>query len=179
MEQSTPTSDPTRSVRQKDDEREMTQTEIRKAKPVTSDDEFSKFTWLYPTISTEAAEATNRTKMKSCQNIEIVQLFNDEITAQSQQQRDAFRQDAKKQMYKVQEENRRTYNLRRGRAHNYQFHDLVAIKRTLFGPGMKRKQKYFGPNKVTKVKHNDTYNIEKCDFVDGPSKMSTCEFMKL
>ncbi|GFV72389.1 hypothetical protein TNCV_638511 [Trichonephila clavipes] len=53
------------------------------------------------------------TKMKSCQDIEIVELLNDEITDQFQQQRDALRQDAKKQIYKVQDENRRTYNLRR------------------------------------------------------------------
>ncbi|GFV97998.1 transposon Ty3-I Gag-Pol polyprotein [Trichonephila clavipes] len=48
------------------------------------------------------------TKMKSCQNIEILELLIDEITAQFQEQRDALRQDAKKQIYKVQEENRRT-----------------------------------------------------------------------
>ncbi|GFW97335.1 transposon Ty3-I Gag-Pol polyprotein [Trichonephila clavipes] len=53
------------------------------------------------------------TKMKSCQDIEIVELLNDEITAQFQDQRDALRQDAKKQIYEVQDENRRTYNLRR------------------------------------------------------------------
>ncbi|GFU23856.1 transposon Ty3-I Gag-Pol polyprotein [Trichonephila clavipes] len=105
------------------------------------------------------------TKMKSCQAIKVVQLLNDEITAQFQEQRDALRQDAKKQIYKVQEENRRTYNLRRIQAHKYQLHDLVAIKRTQFGPGLKLKQKYLGPYKVTKVKHNDTYDVEKCDFV--------------
>ncbi|GFS99478.1 hypothetical protein TNCV_4534471 [Trichonephila clavipes] len=38
-------------------------------------------------------------KMKSCQDIEIVELLNDEITAQFQEQRDALRQDAKKQKY--------------------------------------------------------------------------------
>ncbi|GFY10619.1 transposon Ty3-I Gag-Pol polyprotein [Trichonephila clavipes] len=80
------------------------------------------------------------TKMKSCQDIEIVELLNDEIIAQFQEQRDALRQDAKKQIYKVQDENRRTYNLRRRQAHKYQLHDLVAIKRTQFGPGLKLKR---------------------------------------
>ncbi|GFX02085.1 hypothetical protein TNCV_1749701 [Trichonephila clavipes] len=116
------------------------------------------------------------TKMKSCQNIEIV-LLNNENTAQFQEQSDTLRQVAKKQIYKVRDENRRTYNLWRRQAHKYQLHDLVAIKRTQFGPCLKLKQKYLGPYKVTKVKHNDTL---KCDFVDGPSKTSTCaEFMKL
>ncbi|GFV81047.1 hypothetical protein TNCV_2270311 [Trichonephila clavipes] len=52
------------------------------------------------------------TKMKSYQDIEIVELLNDEITAQFQEQRDALRQNAKKQLYKVQDENRRTYTPR-------------------------------------------------------------------
>ncbi|GFW76208.1 transposon Ty3-I Gag-Pol polyprotein [Trichonephila clavipes] len=120
------------------------------------------------------------TKMKSYQDIEIFQLLNDENTAQFREQRDALRQDAKKQIYKVQEANRHTYNLWRRQAHKYQLHDLVAIKRTQFSSGLKLKQKYLGPYRVTKVKHNDTYDIEKCDFVDGPTKLSTCaEFMKL
>ncbi|GFU85576.1 transposon Ty3-I Gag-Pol polyprotein [Trichonephila clavipes] len=72
-------------------------------------------------------------KMKSCQGIEIVELLNDEITAQFQEQRDALRQDAKKQIHKVQDENRHTYNLRRRQVHKYQLQDLVAIKRTQLG----------------------------------------------
>ncbi|GFV33773.1 transposon Ty3-I Gag-Pol polyprotein [Trichonephila clavipes] len=69
-------------------------------------------------------------KRKTCQGIEIVQVLNDEITAHFQQQHDAPRQDAQKQIYQVQDENHRTYNLRRIQAHKYQLHDLVAIKRT-------------------------------------------------
>ncbi|GFY49088.1 transposon Ty3-I Gag-Pol polyprotein [Trichonephila inaurata madagascariensis] len=57
------------------------------------------------------------TKVKFCQDIEIVQLLNDEITAQFQQQCDALGKDAKKQIYKVQDENDRTYNLRRRQTH--------------------------------------------------------------
>ncbi|GFU75006.1 hypothetical protein TNCV_3752571 [Trichonephila clavipes] len=57
-----------------------------------------------------------------------------------QEQRDALRQDAKKQIYKVQDENHRTNSLQRRQAHKYQLPDLVAIKRTQFGPGLKLKQ---------------------------------------
>ncbi|GFY54368.1 transposon Ty3-I Gag-Pol polyprotein [Trichonephila inaurata madagascariensis] len=39
------------------------------------------------------------TKMKSCQDIKITQLLNNEFTVQFQQQRDALHQDAKKQIY--------------------------------------------------------------------------------
>ncbi|GFV03908.1 transposon Ty3-I Gag-Pol polyprotein [Trichonephila clavipes] len=120
------------------------------------------------------------TKMNSCQNIEIVQLLNYEITAQLQQQCDALRQDAKKQIYKFQDENHHTYNLRFKQAHKYLLHDQVAIERTQFRSGLKRKRKYFEPYKATKFKHNDIYDVEKCDFVDGTSKTSTCAvFMKL
>ncbi|GFT71625.1 transposon Ty3-I Gag-Pol polyprotein [Trichonephila clavipes] len=197
-------------------------------------DAFSKFTWLYPTRSTDAAEVINRLENQRhvfgnptriitdkgsaftssafedyCKKQNILHISittglprsNGQIEKQNstiiavlsklsvddpekclipREQRDALRQDAKKQIYKVQDENRRTYNLRRRQAHKYKLHDLVAIKRTQFGPGLKLKQKYLGPYKVTKVKHNDTYDVEKCDFVDGPSKTSTgAEFMKL
>ncbi|GFU92065.1 transposon Tf2-6 polyprotein [Trichonephila clavipes] len=90
------------------------------------------------------------TKMKSCQDIEIVELHNDEITAQFQEQRDALRQDVKSKSTKVQDENRRTYNLRRRQAHKYQLHDPVAIKRTQFGPGLKLKQNTSDHTKLQK-----------------------------
>ncbi|GFV06553.1 transposon Ty3-I Gag-Pol polyprotein [Trichonephila clavipes] len=101
-------------------------------------------------IKTTPFELLFGTKRKSCQDIEIVELLNDEITAQVHEQRDVLRQDAKKQIYRVQDENHRTYNLWRKQAHKYQLHDLVAIKRIQFGPGLKLKQKYLGPYKVKK-----------------------------
>ncbi|GFU35396.1 uncharacterized protein TNCV_4505651 [Trichonephila clavipes] len=70
-------------------------------------------------------------------------------------------QDAKKQIYKVQDENRRTYNLRCRQAHKYQLHDLVAIKRTQFGPGLKLKQKYLDHTKLQKSSTMTTYDVEK------------------
>ncbi|GFV17945.1 transposon Tf2-6 polyprotein [Trichonephila clavipes] len=140
-------------------------------------DAFIKFTWLYPTRSTDAAEVINRLENQRHVFGNPARIITDKGSAFTSS---AFEDYCKKQIYKVQDENRRTYNLRRRQAHKYQLHDLVAIKRTQFGPGLKLKQKYLGPYKVTKVKHNDTYDVEKCDFVDGPSKTSTCaEFMKL
>ena len=55
----------------------------------------------------------------------------------------------------------------------------MAIKRTQFGLDLKVKQKFLGPYKETKIKQNDTYNVEKREFFDGPSDTSTCaEFLK-
>ncbi|GFX80008.1 transposon Ty3-G Gag-Pol polyprotein [Trichonephila clavipes] len=139
--------------------------------------ETCKFTWLYPTRSTDAAEVIHRLENQRHVFGNPARTITDKGSAFTSS---TFEDYCKKQIYKVQDENRRTYNLRRRQAHKYQPHDLVAIKRTQFGPGLKLKQKYHGPYKVTKVKHNDTYDVEKCDFVDGPSKTSTCaEFMKL
>ncbi|KFM67286.1 hypothetical protein X975_19101, partial [Stegodyphus mimosarum] len=117
--------------------------------------------------------------MKSQNDINIAALIDEEIKSAFIQQRDDLRKDAKQQISKVQDDNRRTYNLRRKQAQKFQLHDLVAIKRTQFGPGLKLKQKFLGPYKVTKLKQNDTYDVEKCAFFDGPSKTSTCaEYMK-
>ncbi|GFX30944.1 hypothetical protein TNCV_4146521 [Trichonephila clavipes] len=75
--------------------------------------------------------------MKSCQDMRLSNFLTMRLQLSCQQQRDAIHQDAKKQIYEVQNENRRTYNLRRRQAHKYQSYDLVAIKRTQFGPGLK------------------------------------------
>lgn len=57
----------------------------------------------------------------------------------------------------------------------------MAIKRTQFGPGLKLKPKYLGPYRVTKLKRNDRYDVEKTDSsAEGPICTSTCaEYMKM
>ncbi|GFS30560.1 transposon Ty3-I Gag-Pol polyprotein [Trichonephila inaurata madagascariensis] len=193
-------------------------------------DAFSKFTWLYPTKSTDSSEAINQLEnqrhvfrnpariitdkgsaftssafedycnkhktyfisplqlvfqdlmaklentislsLLCCQNFLWIILRN----AQFQQQHDAPRQDGKKQIYQVQDENPRTSPAQA--SSQVSTTRPSSNKRTQFGPGLKLKQKYLGSYEVTKVKHNDTDDVEKCDFVDGPYKTSTCaEFM--
>ena len=51
---------------------------------------------------------------------------------------------------KVQQENRRNYNKNRKEAPYYREGDLVAIKRTQVGPGLKLAPKYLGPYQVTR-----------------------------
>ena len=43
----------------------------------------------------------------------------------------------------------------------YKVSDLVAIKRTQFGGGMKLTAKYLASYKVVKMKPNDTYDVLK------------------
>ena len=61
-------------------------------------------------------------------------------------------EDAKRNILKIQEENRKNYNRKRKQTHVYKKCDLVAIQRTQFGIGLKLLQKFLGPYEVTKVK---------------------------
>lgn len=85
-----------------------------------------------------------------------------------------MKQIAKKQIEKVQQENRKQYNLRRRQPRKYQINDLVAIKRTQLGSGLKLRSNYLGPYRIVKVKSNDTYDVIKEGDQEGPMKTSTC-----
>ena len=55
----------------------------------------------------------------------------------------------------------------------------MAIKLTQFGPGFKLKPKYLGPYQVSKVKPNDTYDVEKVGLFEGPRHTTSCaEYMQ-
>lgn len=117
--------------------------------------------------------------MRSPEQCEIKKLIEDEIVSQFQEEREGTRQSAKEQIAKIQAENRKYYNLRRKRATQYKVGDLVAIKRTQFGPGLKLKPKFYGPYEVTSAKPNNTYNVERVGVADGPRTTTTCaEYMK-
>ncbi|KZC15090.1 hypothetical protein WN55_09928 [Dufourea novaeangliae] len=80
---------------------------------------------------------------------------------------------------KVQQENKRGFNRNRRKAPCYREEDLVAIKRTQSGPGLKFAHKYFGPYKVTRALRNDRYIVEKVGEHEGPRQTpSSAEFMK-
>ena len=57
-------------------------------------------------------------------------------------ERDLQRTIPKENIFKIQEENRKSFNKRRIKANCYKPGDLVAIKRTQFGPGLKLKPKF-------------------------------------
>lgn len=99
---------------------------------------------------------------------------------QFESDRNDLRQTAKEQILKVQAENCRTYNLRRRKLNKFIFGQLVAIKRTQTGPGLKLKTKFISPYKITKVKTNNTYDVEHVGGHAGLRQISTCtEYMKL
>jgi len=67
----------------------------------------------------------------------ITELLKKELQEQFEKQCDIKRIQAKEQIIKVQEENRRTYNLKRKKPVKYKLGDLVAIKCVQLGPGRK------------------------------------------
>ncbi|CAG4942267.1 unnamed protein product [Colias eurytheme] len=93
----------------------------------------------------------------------VQRAINRRIHTIINEDRDELRKKAKEQIFKVQEENSKYFNKNRKISSQYTVGDLVAIKRTQFGSGLKLKPKYLGPYKVVKVKRNDRYDLEKVD----------------
>lgn len=120
----------------------------------------------------------NRMRIK--EDMEIYNLLKQEGRDIYFQEREDMRQKAKEQIFQIQEENRRSYNKKRKEAKKYIKGDLVAIKRTQYGSGMKLKPKFLGPYKVTKVMGNDRYQVRKVSSVtEGPNNtFSSVDFMK-
>nr|XP_033204498.1 uncharacterized protein LOC117165153 [Bombus vancouverensis nearcticus] len=106
-------------------------------------------------------------------------LIDEEWAARFEEQRRELREDAKRKIAATQEENRRNYNKKRKSAKQYQRGDLVAIKRTQFGAGLKLGGRFLGPYRVVRAMRNDRYTVEKVGEHEGPAHTSTtADFMK-
>ncbi|XP_037292529.1 uncharacterized protein LOC119188784 [Manduca sexta] len=114
------------------------------------------------------------TKMRCKEDIQVMELLQQEIIESYDESRESLRQEAKQQIQKMQDENKKAYDKKRKPSSSYELDDLVAIKRTQFGPGQKVKPKFLGPYRVVKVKRNDRYDVEKLyDTTEGPNKTSS------
>lgn len=113
-------------------------------------------------------------------NLRIRELFETEWTTHFEEKRCELREEATKAITKAQESNRKTYNRGRKDARQYESGDLVAIKRTQFGVGLKLKGKFLGPYRVVWSLRNDRYIVKKVGEHEGPNQTSTtADFMKL
>ncbi|KFM75118.1 hypothetical protein X975_17582, partial [Stegodyphus mimosarum] len=101
-------------------------------------------------INTTPFELMFETKMKSANHNKITVLLNADIQSDFVNARDDLHKETKQQILKVQAQNRKAYNLRRKPSPNFQLHDVEAIKRTRYGPGLKLKPKFLGPYKIMK-----------------------------
>ncbi|GFV87085.1 hypothetical protein TNCV_5113031 [Trichonephila clavipes] len=103
------------------------------------------------------------TGMRNKEDLYLRNLLTEEMVEELQEQRNQLRQDAKRNIQKIQVENKRTYDKNRKKAPRYQIGDLVVIQRTQFGSGLKLRPKFFGPYKIIEVKPRDRYNLERVD----------------
>lgn len=103
----------------------------------------------------------------------IKELIDEEWAARFEEARDVVRELAKEKISKTQEENRRGYNKGRKPARNYKLGDLVAIRRTQFGPGLKLKGAFLGPYQIVRVLRHDRYLVEMVGEHEGPRRTST------
>ncbi|GBM04626.1 hypothetical protein AVEN_75583-1 [Araneus ventricosus] len=101
--------------------------------------------------------------MKTKEDLQILELLKKESIESFVKDRENIRGEAKKNILKIQEKNRRNYNKKRKNAHPYKVGDFVAIQRTQFGTGLKLRPKFFGPYEVMKVKFKNRY--EPSDFL--------------
>lgn len=88
-----------------------------------------------------------------------------------------LREDARKQIEKVQQENKKRYKQKRLRkaANKYHLDELVAIKCTQLGPGVKLRPKYLESYHIIKVKSNDIYDVEKIADAEKPCRTTTVQ----
>ncbi|GBN35262.1 hypothetical protein AVEN_57051-1 [Araneus ventricosus] len=101
-----------------------------------------------------------------------------EFQANFEAPRKELRKHAKQQIFKIQEENRKTYNLRRREPKPETVRDLVAIKITQFGPHLKLKPKYFGAYSITREKGGNTYDVIIEGNHEGPNFTTCAEYLK-
>ncbi|BFG06629.1 uncharacterized protein DMAD_13610 [Drosophila madeirensis] len=110
---------------------------------------------------------------------QLQSLIQKESIIAFEDDRNELRAKAKTQILNLQAENKNTYNLRRKPPRHYDVGDLVAIKKTQFGSGLKLKPKFLGPYQIIKVKHNNAYDVKKVGNSDGPKHSSSCaEYLK-
>ncbi|GFV28446.1 transposon Tf2-6 polyprotein [Trichonephila clavipes] len=106
-------------------------------------------------------------------DLKIRDLLMQELEEQYLDQRESMRQDAKRNILKIQSENKKTYNKERKKTPEYQVGDLVAVQRTQFGGGLKLRLKFFGPYQITEVKPRDRHTVEKVGDNAGPNVIAT------
>ncbi|GFU84843.1 transposon Tf2-9 polyprotein [Trichonephila clavipes] len=109
--------------------------------------------------------------MKTKDDEIIIQLLNDENTERLMQEREEMRHDAKVNIQHVQDISKAQFDKKRKQLHIYKKGELVAIKRTQFGTGLKLRPKFYGPH--------ERYEVEKVGQHQGPHLTSTAvDFMK-
>jgi len=110
---------------------------------------------------------------------DIRKLFDDIEIDELNYERDEIRRTAQENIEKVQQEIRKTFNEKRKIETDYNLRDLVGIKLTQYGVGMKLRPTFFGPYKMAKKMKHGRYQVQKVGNHEGPNLTTTiAEFMK-
>lgn len=118
--------------------------------------------------------------MKQKEDLHILQILHDELMEKFLDDRNEVRRIARLNIEQNQENQRREYNKKCKSSYKYQIGDIVAIKRTQFGNGLKLKGKFLGPYKILKCIGCDRYEVRKLGFAEGPiSTTTSADNMKL
>lgn len=104
---------------------------------------------------------------------EIRKLIESEWIETFRKERDKLRERAVENIAKIQQENRKGYNKKRIATVKYTEGDLVAIKRTQQGPGLKLATKFLGPYKVVRSLRKNRYIVQREGNHEGPYTTST------
>ncbi|XP_029158483.1 uncharacterized protein LOC114930814, partial [Nylanderia fulva] len=115
----------------------------------------------------------HRTQIKTKEDLILKDLLEEEEAAAFLEKRSETRRQAKEAIAKIQEEIKRSYDRKRKAPSIYKENDLVAIKRTQGGPGLKFAAKYFGPYRIKRVLRNDRYIVQKIGEGEGPRMTSS------
>ena len=112
-------------------------------------------------------------KMRNSENPSIREILIEEMFNQHNECRNQLRQEAVKNILKIQEENKTQHDKKCKPATKYKVGDVVAIQRTQFGTGLKLRPKFHGPYEVVKVNGRDRYVVSKIGDHEGPNKTTT------
>lgn len=112
--------------------------------------------------------------MKCKDDLELAQIVQEEMQQQFLEERNTLRERAQSNIQKMQEENRKGYNLRRRSETDYAVGSIVAIPVTQFVVGGKVKPRYYGPYEVVKKLPNNRYEVRKLNQdSEGPRNTTT------
>lgn len=124
-------------------------------------------------IGTSPFELLFGVKLRTPEDLHLEEMIIKEIADLFQEARSKIRMNARKQIEKIQKENKTYYDSRRKEATKYKEGDIVAIKRTQQGPGLKLSIKFLGPYRVKSCKPHDRYTVVRIEETEGPRETTT------
>ena len=110
---------------------------------------------------------------------DLREILEEESLAELVNDREEIRASARCNIAKIQKENIKTFNSKRKAEEEYELNELVAIKRTQYGTGLRLRGKFLGPYKILSKLPHGRYEVQKVGDHEGPARTTTvAEFMK-